>query len=76
MEHLQFLPEKIDKSWGYELIRVNNKEEDYCSKILYINAGAGTSMHYHLKKKETWYIQQGSFQFNSNVELGMEVPQQ
>ena len=60
MEHLQFLPEKIDKSWGYELIRVNNKEEDYCSKILYINAGAGTSMHYHIKKHECFYVRKGT----------------
>ena len=29
-------------------------------------------MHYHLKKKETWYIQQGSFQFNwIDVEDGL-----
>ena len=28
--------------------------------------------YYHLKKKETWYIQQGSFQFNSiDVENGL-----
>ena len=59
MEHLQFLPEKIDKSWGYELIRVNNKEQDYCSKILFIEKGKATSMHYHLKKHETFYVTKG-----------------
>ena len=36
---------KIDKSWGYELIRVNNKEQNYCSKVLHIEAGKKTSMH-------------------------------
>lgn len=52
--------EKVDKTWGYELIRVNNKEEDYCSKILYINAGKSTSMHYHLNKHETFYVRTGT----------------
>ena len=33
--------EQIDKEWGYELIRVNNKEEDYCSKILFIEIDFG-----------------------------------
>ena len=29
-------------------------------------------MHYHLLKKETWYIQSGSFQFNwINIEEGL-----
>ena len=59
MKDLQFLPQKIDKRWGYELIRVNNKEEDYCSKILYVKKGMSTSMHYHLKKHETFYVRTG-----------------
>lgn len=50
---------KIDKSWGYELIRVNNKEQNYCSKVLHIEAGKKTSMHYHLKKHETFYVKEG-----------------
>ena len=65
MKDLQFLPEKIDKKWGYELIRVNNKEEDYCSKILYIRAGAATSMHYHLKKHECFYVRKGTLFINT-----------
>jgi mannose-6-phosphate isomerase-like protein (cupin superfamily) len=56
----KFKAEKLDKSWGYELIRINNKEEDYCSKILYIKAGSATSMHYHLKKHETFYVRKGT----------------
>ena len=64
MKDLQFLPKKLDKSWGYELIRVNNKEEDYCSKILHIKEGKGTSMHYHLKKHETFYVRKGTFRID------------
>jgi len=56
-------PKKVDKSWGYELW-VHNDEE-YCGKLLvFEKAGSHFSMHYHLKKKETWYIQEGSFHFN------------
>ena len=51
---------KVDKSWGYEICRVNNKEEDYCSKIISINEGCSTSMHYHIHKHETFYVRVGS----------------
>ena len=56
---MSFKAEIVAKSWGYELIRVNNKEEDYCSKILFIEKGKATSMHYHLKKHETFYVREG-----------------
>ena len=56
---MSFKAEQVDKSWGYEIIRVNNKEEDYCSKILFIEQGKSTSMHYHLKKHETFYVREG-----------------
>ena len=56
---MSFKAKKVDKSWGYEIHRVNNKEENYCSKILFIEKGKGTSMHYHLKKHETFYVREG-----------------
>lgn len=49
----------VDKGWGYENIFVTN--DDYCGKILHFNAGSKSSMHYHLKKKETWYCLSGKF---------------
>ena len=56
-------PLRVDKSWGYELW-VHN-DEDYCGKLLVFNKeGDKFSMHYHLKKKETWFVQQGGFIFN------------
>ena len=55
-----FQPKEVAKDWGYELWLVNNKEEDYCGKILYINEGCSTSMHFHSKKHETFYILQGT----------------
>ena len=54
---------RVEKIWGYELWIHN--DEEYCGKLLVFEKKmANFSMHYHLKKKETWYIQQGSFQFN------------
>ena len=64
-------PKRVEKVWGYELWIHN--DEEYCGKsLVFPKQGNYFSMHYHLKKKETWYIQQGSFQFNwINVEDGL-----
>ena len=51
-----------EKAWGYELWIHN--EEDYCAKILHFNKDAKFSMHYHVIKEETWYVQSGKFQLN------------
>jgi mannose-6-phosphate isomerase-like protein (cupin superfamily) len=53
--------EIVKKGWGHEVIFVNN--DLYCGKILHFNKGAKFSMHYHLKKKETWYVASGKFSF-------------
>ncbi len=56
-------PHRVDKKWGYELWIHN--DEEYCGKLLVFNKiGDKFSMHYHLKKKETWYVQKGAFTFN------------
>ncbi len=49
----------IPKGWGRELIIENN--ELYCGKLLIFNSGCKFSMHYHLLKDETWYVQSGEF---------------
>jgi len=49
----------VDKGWGKEIVFVNNDE--YCGKILCFEKDKKFSMHYHLKKKETWYVSKGSF---------------
>ena len=53
-------PKKVKKTWGHELWLANNKEEDYCGKILHIKKGCSTSMHFHSKKHETFYVLSGS----------------
>lgn len=51
--------EIVPKGWGKEIIFVNNDE--YCGKLLCFDKGKKFSMHYHLKKKETWYVSKGAF---------------
>lgn len=51
--------EIISKGWGKEIIFVNNDE--YCGKILCFEKGKKFSMHYHILKKETWYVAKGKF---------------
>jgi quercetin dioxygenase-like cupin family protein len=63
-------PKKVEKIWGYELWIHN--DEEYCGKLLvFAKARNRFSMHYHIQKKESWYVQEGRFQFNwLNVEDG------
>lgn len=45
------------KGWGKELW-VHN-DEKYCGKILVLNKGKRCSLHFHVKKHETFYISKG-----------------
>lgn len=54
---------KVYKTWGWELHIVNR--HDYCGKLLVIIAGKYGSMHYHLKKTETFYLQSGKVRIES-----------
>ena len=60
-KNFEFLePSKVvPKGWGYERHVVNNK--DYCLKFLVFEKGKKFSMHYHLNKTETWYVNKGHF---------------
>ena len=53
--------EVVIKGWRKEIVFVNNGE--YCGKILSFEKGKKFSMHYHLLKKETWYVSKGRFIF-------------
>jgi mannose-6-phosphate isomerase-like protein (cupin superfamily) len=56
-------PKRVEKTWGYELWIHNDK--DYCGKLLvFPEQFSRFSLHYHILKKETWYIQSGSFEFH------------
>ena len=49
----------VPKGWGEEIIIENN--ELYCGKILIFDAGCKFSMHYHMDKDETWWVEYGEF---------------
>ena len=56
-------PKHVNKDWGYEMWIHN--DEEYCGKLLvFTDKYNKFSMHYHLKKKESWYVQEGSFKFD------------
>lgn len=67
--------EYVKKGWGHELIIENN--ELYCGKLLCFNKGAKFSMHFHMNKDETWYVNEGSINLNwidtSNAEIHTET---
>jgi mannose-6-phosphate isomerase-like protein (cupin superfamily) len=50
---------KVPKGWGEEIIICNH--DLYCGKILVFKQGAKFSMHYHMIKDETWYVNYGEF---------------
>jgi mannose-6-phosphate isomerase-like protein (cupin superfamily) len=53
----------VEKKWGREIIFANN--DMYCGKLLiHDKAGSKGSMHFHMKKHETFYVQQGSFKIH------------
>lgn len=56
-------PKRVEKLWGHELWIHNDSQ--YCGKLLvFTKSGNAFSMHYHMLKNETWYVQEGSFKFD------------
>lgn len=49
----------IGKSWGEEVIIVNN--EYYCGKLLRFDSCSEFSFHFHMEKTETFYVNRGLF---------------
>jgi len=51
----------VPKGWGKEIIIENN--EKYCGKILVFEPECKFSMHYHMNKDETWWVEYGEFKY-------------
>lgn len=49
---------EVPKVWGKETWIVN--EPEYCAKFLHLNKHAQSSMHFHKKKKESFYSLEGT----------------
>ena len=49
----------VPKGWGGEHVIVNDEENNYCAKRLFVAAGRRFSYHYHEIKHETFYVVAG-----------------
>jgi mannose-6-phosphate isomerase len=50
----------VEKGWGAEIIWATT--DKYCGKIMvFKDAGAKFSMHFHKEKDETWFVNSGKF---------------
>lgn len=58
----------VPKLWGGEEIIVNT--DLYCGKILTIVKGAQSSLHYHTKKVETFYVLEGRIALEVETDMG------
>ena len=63
------------KGWGYEKWIVN--KDEYCGKLLHIIKVIKCSWHYHEKKDETFYLQEGKllvkYSEEDDIEKAVEV---
>jgi len=67
MDHVTVTDPQIEpKGWGEEVIIINCSE--YCGKILRFKKGTRGSLHFHIKKHETWFVLRGTIEL-STVDL-------
>jgi mannose-6-phosphate isomerase len=64
LDRWTFVPRKVEKPWGWELIWAH--AEQYAGKILFVRAGQSLSLQFHREKDESWYVQGG----RAELELG------
>lgn len=69
MSHLN-KPKKYKKKWGYEIWIENN--DKYCGKKLVVLPNACCSVHYHKKKKETFYVLYGELELEYSDTLDLD----
>ena len=56
----------IQKAWGFEKVIVNNPL--YCGKELHLDLYGLSSLHYHRKKLETFYILSGLVRLTIDIQ--------
>jgi mannose-6-phosphate isomerase-like protein (cupin superfamily) len=64
LDRFSFVPIKVEKPWGHELIWA--KTEEYAGKLLLVRAGQSLSLQFHREKDESWYVLEGK----AELELG------
>jgi quercetin dioxygenase-like cupin family protein len=63
---------RVEKVWGYEIWMANT--DLYCGKELGLKKGKRCSLHYHINKDETFYIQKGKVLMEINEEEKVMIP--
>jgi mannose-6-phosphate isomerase-like protein (cupin superfamily) len=64
LDRFSFVPIRVEKPWGHELIWA--KTEEYAGKLLVVRAGQSLSLQFHREKDESWYVLEGK----AELELG------
>jgi mannose-6-phosphate isomerase-like protein (cupin superfamily) len=59
-----FETRRVEKPWGHELVWALT--DDYCGKLLVVDAGHSLSLQFHREKDEAWLVQSG----RAKLELG------
>jgi quercetin dioxygenase-like cupin family protein len=49
----------VPKEWGEERIIINDQALDLCGKRMVLKEGFQSSIHWHVKKTETFYVEKG-----------------
>jgi quercetin dioxygenase-like cupin family protein len=52
----------VEKGWGFEKWIVNKAQ--YCGKLLWFKKGKKCSVHYHILKDETFYLDRGAVEMH------------
>ena len=53
-------PWRAEKEWGHELVIVNDLNLDLCGKRMFLKEGYQSSIHWHVRKTEVFYVELGS----------------
>ena len=64
-------PIRHEKTWGYEDWIANDPATGYCGKLLVVHSMQKCSMHFHIKKHETFYVLQGTILMHIGEADGM-----
>ena len=62
---------RVEKSWGYEQVFENDK---YCMKALVYTKPIASSLHYHQRKTESFYIASGRFEIEIGKRFSKALP--
>ena len=67
-------PVRVDKPWGFEVVWALG--EQYCGKVLFVEAGETLSLQYHERKDETIHVHSGLVEISIGrdaADLGVET---